>query len=152
LPSLIVAVIALSFGCSSPTEQEDTFTDDIQTIYLYPDYRVTFNVAVSFTDEDKNKWNAYTAGIFLNSGKDTLKSIAMSFTLMNLARDSVFTENVGYFTLDQAFLRYFPEYPYKKEFNLAPNQEYYFYAASDTMNEELWNITAWLSPIEKIGG
>jgi len=140
-------LLSLILACSNPTEPELPLTEFPELPpRQFTDYLVTYNVGAAFNDKGYG-WNAFALGIFIYLGEDTLKNVSMRFTLKNVRRDTVLAESVGYFTHERVQFKYFPEYPYKKEMNLVPNEEYYFYAVTDTMYYLIGDVTAWITPI-----
>ena len=123
-------------GCSSPTESQS-----------YPQYDVSPKAGGVPFISNWTKWAGVIHGTLINTGEDTLRNVAMLWTLKDAESDSILDQSVGYFTLDISKFEYYVAYPYKKVFNLAPNVRYHFWSASDTMRIKTWEVTWWFTPI-----
>jgi len=132
----LLILTAVYWGCSSPSEPQS-----------YPQYDVAPRAGAIPFNTSWTVWAGVIYGAMVNTGEDTLRDVAMLFTLKNAEGDSILDESVGYFTLDRAEFKYYTSYPYKKVFDLAPGVRYNFWSASDTMRMVTWDATWWFTPI-----
>lgn len=135
---LFVFIVLLS-NCS-PTEPE----------LYYPQYDVSPRAGAIPFNQSYTIWAGVIHGTLYNTSDDTLRNVAMQFTIKDAEGDSILSQSIGYFTLDVSEFQYYVAYPYKKVFNLAPNVRYHFWSASDTMRIYTWDATWLFTPIIKL--
>lgn len=162
---LIITLLTFS-ACTSPAEviidteaidslqtENDSLKSKIDSLLLnietLGNYDFAPGVGVISINNNSKLWNAIILGKFVNNGPDTLRNVGIRFTIKDLISDTIITEIIGFYTKQTTFFEYHQaEYPYTKEINIAPNEKYWFYAATDTIRDIFpWDVTWWTNPI-----
>ena len=77
-------------------------------------------------------------GLIRNLSTETLYNRCMRFVITERDNpDNILSDTIGYFTLDEPDLIYFPEFPYNIEHELIPGVNYYIYVAGDTIDYDI---------------
>ena len=77
-------------------------------------------------------------GFIRNLSAETLYNRCIRFVIIERDNpDNILSDTIGFFTLDEPDLIYFPEFPYNIEHDLIPGVNYYIYAAGDTIDYDI---------------
>ena len=119
--------------------------------FVYPQYDLSPSAGGIPVTPTWEEWNAVYFGRLINTSEDTFRNVTNLLTMRDAIEDTVISQTVGYFTRERTVFEYHPEFPYKKEFDLAPNVNYYFYTVSDTMRLKTWFVNWFITPLVQDG-
>jgi len=126
-------------GCNSPTES-------IRMAEILP-YMISPLGQIQPVSPKWQRGLPILRGKFVNLSTDTLYNKRMGFIITERNfPDQILSNTFGYMTLDDTEFKYFPEYPYKIERNLAPGVLYNIYVAGDTLDLSVTNT--WFYSLE----
>ena len=149
--------IAFSLSACTETITEYVYVDVEVEVeveverFVYPQYDLFPRVGGIPVTLTWREWNVVYFGRLINTSADTFRNVTNLLTIRDAIEDTVISQTVGYFTRERTAFEYHPEFPYKKELNLAPNVNYYFYTVSDTIRLKTWFVNWFITPLVQDG-
>ena len=150
---LVGVFMLLSLSSCTETVTEYVYVDVEVEVerFVYPQYDLFPSAGGIPVTPEWQEWNAVYLGKLINTTEDTFKNVVNLLTMRDAEEDTIISQTVGYFTRERTEFEYYTEFPYEKEFDLAPNLVYYFWNASDTIRLKTWYVNFFITPLVQDG-